>query len=264
MIDAATEIVEIETELAEDIDELRPREPLEFAASFDAEFFQFSLTLLTDSPDFADRQILHELGHLFRFHFKLPIWLVYFAGDFGDQFVGANACGGRQLCFSKNRAPDFLRQRSGRARVRADVEVSFIERERFDYGSELIKYSADDCSFTSINIETRRQHDQIRAALQRHESWHRRAHTELARLVIAGRQNAAPITSAAYPNRFAAQRGAITHFDSSIKAIHVEMDDGARLLLALHAEISHNARRRPSGTFSLRSQISGFANRASL
>src|SRR2546425_11415070 len=99
MIDAAAKIVEVETELAEDIDELRPREPLEFAASFDAEFFQFSLTLLADATDFADRQILHELGHLFRFHFKLAVWFVYFAGDLRAQFVGPNSRRRRELCF---------------------------------------------------------------------------------------------------------------------------------------------------------------------
>jgi hypothetical protein len=42
------------------------------------------------------------------------------------------------------------------------------------------------------------------------------------------------------------------------------MDNRARLLFALHTEISHNTRRRPSGVFSFQRQISGFANRASL
>src|SRR5438034_10210310 len=74
------------------------------------------------------------------------------------------------------------------------------------------------------------------AALQCHESRHGRAHTELARLVIARRQHAAPITSAAHAHGFAAQRGAIAHFDRSVEAIHVEMDDGTWLLLTLHRE----------------------------
>src|SRR5206468_4578587 len=69
---------------------------------------------------------------------------------------------------------------------------------------------------------------------------------------------------ATHPDGFAAQRGSIANLDCGIKAIHVEMYDGARLLFIAHTEISHNTRSRPSGVFSLRSQISGFANRASV
>src|SRR5436190_19368842 len=123
-----------------------------------------------------------------------------------------------------------------------------------------MKDSANHCGFTPVNIEARRQHNEVWAALQCHESRHGRAHTELARLVIARRQHAAPITSAAHAHGFAPQRGAIAHFDRSVEAIHVEMDDGTWLLLTLHKEISHNTRSRPSGTFSPQSRISGFAN----
>src|SRR5437868_10389837 len=93
-----------------------------------------------------------------------------------------------------------------------------------------MKDSANHCGFTPINIEARWQHDQVWAALQRHESWHGRAHTELARFVIARRQHAAPITSAAHAHWFAAQRGTIAHLDGGIKAIHVEVNNRARVL----------------------------------
>src|SRR5204863_9122828 len=136
LIDTATEIVEVKTELTEDIDELRAREALKLAACFNAEFFQFPLTLLADSPDFAHRQIAPECGHFFRLHCELAVRLVNFAGDFCDQLVGANACGGGQFRFPKNRVADRLRQRPRHARVRGDIEVSFVEREWLDYGSE--------------------------------------------------------------------------------------------------------------------------------
>ena len=87
MIYAAAKIVEIETELAEKIDKFRVRKTLQVAAGFHAELFQFSLGLLADSPDFADWQFLHELGHLRWLNFELAVWLVYFAGDLRDQFV---------------------------------------------------------------------------------------------------------------------------------------------------------------------------------
>ena len=80
-------IVEIETEFTEKIDKLGTREALKLAARFHAEFFQFPLRFLADSRDFANRQFLHELWHLFRRDLKLTIRFVYFARDFCDQFV---------------------------------------------------------------------------------------------------------------------------------------------------------------------------------
>src|ERR1700757_4151940 len=110
-----------------------------------------------------------------------------------------------------------------------------------------MKDSANHCGFTPVNIEPRRQHNQVWAALQRHESRHSRAHTELAGFVIARRQHAAPITSAAHAYWFSAQRGTIAHLDGGIKAIHIEVNNRARRLsFTLHTEICHNTRWRPS------------------
>src|SRR5215472_9972989 len=103
--------------------------------------------------------------------------------------------------------------------------------------------STNDCGFAPINIEARGQYNQIWASLQRHESWHRRAHAELARFIIARRQYTAPLARATHAHGFPAQRGAIAHFDRRIKAIHVEMNDCSRLLFILHTEVSHNSTR---------------------
>ena len=62
IINAATEIVELKTKLSEKIDKIRTGEALQLAAGLHTELFQFSLRLLADSPDLADRQILHEAG----------------------------------------------------------------------------------------------------------------------------------------------------------------------------------------------------------
>jgi hypothetical protein len=94
--------------------------------------------------------------------------------------------------------------------------------------------SADHRRLAPINIEPGRQDDQIRAALQRHESRHGRAHAEFARFVIARRQHAAPLACAAHADRFAAQRRPIAHLDRSIKAIHIEMNDRAGPSLSFH------------------------------
>src|SRR5882724_380378 len=132
MINAATEIVELETKLPENIDKLGTRKSLELAASLDAEFFQLSLAFLADPPNLPDRQVPHEPGNFTRFHFKLAIGLVHFAGDLGNEFVRTNSCRGCQLRSPKDLLAYFVRQRSRRGRVRSDIEVSFVERQRFD------------------------------------------------------------------------------------------------------------------------------------
>src|SRR6266496_2537932 len=110
--------------------------------------------------------------------------------------------------------------------------------------------SADDRGFTPINIEARRQHDQVRATLQRHEGRHGGTHAELSCFVIARRQNAAAFASAAHAHRFAEQRRTVAHLDCRIKAVHVEMNDGACFRSFFHTEISHNGEKETKLRFS--------------
>src|SRR5439155_6963685 len=138
------------------------------------------------------------------------------------------------------------------------------ERHRSYDRTEPIQDSANHCGLAAINIEPRRKHDQIRAALERHERWHGREDSELACLIIACGQNAAPVARATDPDRFAAQRRAITHLDRCVKAVHVQVNDRSRLLFIAHMEILHNARRKPSSVFSSGVAISRFAMSASL
>src|SRR4030095_6338634 len=87
VIDASAKVIEIKTKLAKEFNELRSGKTLQLAADLNAELFEFSLCFLADSPDFADRQFLHELRHPFRRDLKLAVRLVYFARDFCDQLV---------------------------------------------------------------------------------------------------------------------------------------------------------------------------------
>ena len=114
------------------------------------------------------------------------------------------------------------------------VEISFIEREWFDERREPEQDLADDSSLFPVNIEAGRKNDEVRAALERHEGRHGRAHAELARFVVAGRQDPAPVSRAAHADRLAFQRWLVAHFDRRVKAIHVEMDDGARSVAGSH------------------------------
>src|SRR5436305_13191986 len=125
IISAAAKIIQLETKFAEEIDELGTLEALKFAAGFDAKFFELSLALLADAPDFAHRQFAHELRNVFWLQFKLTIRLVCFAGDFGQQFIGSNSSGRCQPGVVKNCTADRLCQGSRRARMRADIQIRF-------------------------------------------------------------------------------------------------------------------------------------------
>jgi hypothetical protein len=60
-------------------------------------------------------------------------------------------------------------------------------------------------------------------------------HAELARFVIARSQDATPVAGSADADRFAAQRWPVAHLDRRIKAIHIEVNNRARLRIFLHA-----------------------------
>ena len=117
------------------------------------------------------------------------------------------------------------------------IEVRFVERERFHERREAEKDFANNGGFFSVNIEPRRKDDEVWAALQGHEGRHRRAHTELARFVVAGRQHSTPVSRTTDADGFAFQRRLIAHLDRRVEAIHVEMDDRARAISEGHEEI---------------------------
>ena len=93
--------------------------------------------------------------HLVRLHLELPVWLVQVARDLGHQFVRPNPGRGGQFRFAKNQVADDLGERARRAGMCADIEISFIERERLDQRREAMKNSADDGRLPPINIEAR-------------------------------------------------------------------------------------------------------------
>src|SRR5207247_10892220 len=129
---------------------------------------------------------------------------------------------------------DHLCEWSRCARMVTDVEIRFVEREWFDQRSEPIQDSTDDGGFAAIDIEPCRQHDEFWTALQRHKSGHGRAHTELARLVIACCQNPASISCAAHANWLAAQRGTVADLNRGVEAVHIQMDNCARPWIFFH------------------------------
>jgi len=88
--------------------------------------------------------------------------------------------------------------------------------------------------FPPINIESRRHHNQLRAALKCHERGHRGADAERPRLIIACSKNAAAIPRATHADRLTSERGPVTNLDRCVKTVHVEVDNDARRVLVWH------------------------------
>ena len=127
MVDAPAEIVKLEAESAEKIDKFRTREALQLTARFDAQLFQFSLGLLTDSPDFAHGQFHNKRRHVFRRYLELTVGLVNLTGDFRDQLVRTDSGRRCELGFLENYVAYLLGERVGLCWMRGYIEISFIE-----------------------------------------------------------------------------------------------------------------------------------------
>src|SRR4051812_8353575 len=85
-----------------------------------------------------------------------------------------------------------------------------------------------------INVETCRQNDELRAALERHEGWHGGADPELPRLVVAGGQDSAAVAGATDADRLASEGRLVPHLYGGIETVHIEVDNRAPLAVPGH------------------------------
>jgi hypothetical protein len=158
----------------------------------------------------------------------LAVGLAPVAGDLGEHLVWSNASRSRQSGFLQDLPSDFLGDvpcvtpLSGGG----DVKVGFIKGEGLHQWGVVMKDLADLLGGCTVEIEPKGQEDQVRTALPRHESRHRRADPELACLVVAGGDYPA-MTPSAHGYGLTGQLWALTHLDRCIEAIHVDVDDFA-------------------------------------
>ena len=90
-------------------------------------WWNFSSVTGADAPKLAHWQRRHELSHLFRLYLELAVRLLQIACNLGHELVRTNPGGSGQFSFLKNQIADDLGERAGRAGMRGDIEVSFIE-----------------------------------------------------------------------------------------------------------------------------------------
>ena len=127
---------------------------------------------------------------------------------------------------SKDAPADFLGDVPGVAVEAGDIEVGFIERKRLDQRGVAEKNLPDFRRLGAVKIEADGQKDELRASFPRLKAGHGGVDAELARLVIAGGDDAAP-AAAADRDGLPGQFGPLAHFHGGVEAVHVEMDDFA-------------------------------------
>jgi hypothetical protein len=204
--------------------QLGERELLQVTAGLDAFLRETLGAFRADAPDFAHGQVAQERFDLVWRDGELAVGLAPVAGDFREHFVGGDAGRGGELRFAEDARTDFLGDVPGVAVTGRDVEVGFVEGERFDQRRVVAEDGADFGGLGAVEVEAAREEDEMRAAFARLEAGHGGVDAEFARLVVAGGHHAAP-RSAADGDGLAGELGVFAHLDGRIEAVHVEVDD---------------------------------------
>jgi hypothetical protein len=113
------------------------------------------------------------------------------------------------------------------AQVLRDVEIRFIERERFDQRCVVAEDRMDLARYSAIDLKAWRHKHQFRASPHGCSGRHRRAHAECTCL-IAGRGNHASLGRVSNRHRSATEARVVALFDRSIERVHINVDDLAR------------------------------------
>src|SRR6476646_6827879 len=103
------------------------------------------------------------------------------------------------------------------------IEVSLVERQRFDKIGKVCEDRPDLQRDLAIDVEPRGHEYQLGAALERRDRRHSRLHAKLARL-IAGSSDYTPSLSATDRQRLPTQCRVIALLNRCIKGIHINMD----------------------------------------
>ncbi len=203
---------------------------LHILAGTQAKALQLRRRYLADARDLAKRQRAQKHRHLFRRDHILPVGLVEIGGDLGEEFDRRDTRRRGELEFVENRLADLFGHQRGRAvtvRAVGDIQIRFVERERFNQRGIAREYFPDMGRRFFIGVKTPRQQREMRAELERHRGGHGATHAIFTRRIIGGADNAASFAAATDGERNIAQGWIIAHLYRREKAVHIDMNDFA-------------------------------------
>lgn len=191
---------------------------------------QFFSSDLADAMQLAHGQRRNKVLHLIRGDHKQSIGLFPVAGDLGQELVRRHPRRNRDMQLIGDPPTDILGNTRGAAaemRAIGNIQIGFVQRQRFDQIGVFTENRVDFFRCFFIGIHTRLDDGQVGAQFQRMARGHGRPHAVGPRLVIAGGDHPAPVRRATYRQGLLRQARVIPHFDGSVEAVTVDVDDFA-------------------------------------
>ena len=122
--------------------------------------------LWTDAVELRHRQGCNKGLRLVRHDRELAVWLAIVRRDLGEELVAGNSRRGREPGFLVDARPDFLRglpRRRDASEIVGDVEIGFVERERFDQRGAILEDRLNLLGHPAVNVEPWRDKHEFRA-----------------------------------------------------------------------------------------------------
>ncbi len=155
------------------------------------------------------------------------VWLAPVGGDLGEELVGGDAGGGGEVEFVADLLADGAGNAGGGGEaglVFGDVEVGFVEGERFDEIGVALEDLAGDARDGAVTGEVGRDEDCLRAETLGGDGGHGGANAEDAGFIGCGADDGA-VAAPGDDDRFAAQLWVVPLFDGGVEGVHVDVND---------------------------------------
>ena len=177
-----------------------------------------------------DRQGRHEIINLIRGDHEQAVGLAPVTGNFGQKLVGGYPGRHRDMQLIGNAPADVLsyaRGTAGKMRAVGYIQIGFIQRQRLNQLGVVAQDAVNLSGRFFISIHPAVDDNQVRAQLERMPGRHCRAHAISPSFIITGRDDPAPISRAPDSHRLVCQARVITHLNSGIETVTVDVDDFA-------------------------------------
>ena len=223
LVDAARIAVVGVTGLAEALHERRLVPLPQIGARMDAHAVHPLGRHGTDAEEALDGQRGDERLDLGGRDREEPVGLAVVRGDLGQHLVDRHAGRSRQLRPPADAGLDLAGDERRRTFVR-HVQKGFVERQRLHQFGIFAEDVADLLRDGLVDVETRRNEDQVGAQPPRRHGGKGRAHAVGTRLV-AGRRDHAARPVVPHGDRTAPQGGVVALLDRGVEGVHVDVYD---------------------------------------
>ncbi|MOA16370.1 hypothetical protein D3C78_1365820 [compost metagenome] len=183
---------------------------------------------LPHTVQLADRQRGNKGFDFIGGDHKQAIGFTPVTGDLGQELVRCHPSRHRDmqlLGYPTANIGGYARGTAGEPGAVGNIQVGFVQRQRLDQVGVIAKDRVNFPRCFFISIHTWLDDQQIGAQVKCMSGRHRRTHPIRPSLVVAGSNDATPLSRAPYRQRPSSQARVVTHFNSGVEAIAINMDD---------------------------------------